>query len=197
MKKYALVPFALIASLTLAGCAVSEDKPATVKEQVDSPVLTEESPTEDVVTEEVAEEEPEEEAPALGDLVEVGNWDVKVNNVELNANAIIAKANPFNDKPKDQYVLVTYEATYTGTERVGDTMMDLTWSLTTTDSQVNDQAYSVTPADNQSWPTEARKGGTVKQQVLFDLPKNMVKGGILTVETYDDNFDTVYADFTI
>ena len=40
-------------------------------------------------------------------------------------------------------------------------------------------------------------GATVKQQVVFDLQADLFKGGILTVEAYDDNYDTVYADFDV
>lgn len=121
--------------------------------------------------------------------------DVKVTKVVLDAAAQIRAANSFNDRPKGQYVLVTYAATYTGPERTADIESDLTWSFTTADSQVNDQAYEVTQADDEKWPTEARSGGTVRGQTVFDLPTGLIEGGILTVEGYDEDFDTVYADF--
>ncbi len=199
-------------------CEATEDKPAAVKQEggSDSSSVTNDSATgdtdaattDDVVVEEaqdeadpiVEEEAAEDEAPTvatLGDLMSVGDWDVKITEVALDANAVIHKANMFNDKPKGQYVLVSYEATYNGAERTADTGFDLTWSFTTTDSQVSEQAYEVTPADNHSWPSEARTGGTVKGQVLFDLDPNLTKGGLLTVEAYDSNFDTVYADFMV
>ena len=55
----------------------------------------------------------------------------------------------------------------------------------------------MTPADNQEWPTQARKGGTIKGQTLFDLTPGTIKGGTVTVEGYDDSFETVFADFTV
>jgi hypothetical protein len=182
-------------SVLLGGCA-GEETAAPVVEEAESPAPVEDSSEEADDAEEAAEE-PETQTATLGDLVEVGNWNVKVTNVELNANQIIEQTNEFNDPPRHQYVLVTYEATFTGEERIGDLVMDLTWTFTTTDNQVNETTYQVTPADNEEWPQEARQGGTVKSQVLFDLPRNLTRGGILTVETYDENFDLVYADFAI
>jgi hypothetical protein len=129
--------------------------------------------------------------PELGDVVTVGDWDVEVTDFKLDATSEMRAANMFNDRARRQYVLVTYEATYTGRERTADAWMDLTWSFTTSDAQIHDTASGVTPADNQSWPTEARTGGTVRGQGVFDLSDKLIAGGILTVEGYDKNFDTI------
>lgn len=194
MKKI-LLALMLTLGLALTGCA-STETPATVTEKADGSKAAKKS-NDDVVQETSDEEEAAEETAQMGDTVSVGDWDVKVTTVELNGDPIIAKANMFNEKPKGRFVLVTYEATYNGAERMGDAWMDLTWSFTDTASKVHDEASQVTPADNQEWPTEARKGGTVKQQVVFDIKPNAIKGGILTVEGYDEGFDTVYADFIV
>lgn len=185
----AIVTFAL-------GCSTGE-KAAVVKEE------SSQSPDEITQESEAPQEEPEETenaAPAtaqLGDLVTVGDWDIKITDVTLDAAEQMRKANQFNDKPKGVYVLVTYEATYTGPERTADVWADLTWSFTTTDNQIHNPAGQVTPADTEEWPTEARRGGTVRSQEVFDLDKALVKGGLLTVEGYDESFETVYADFLI
>lgn len=192
MKKIAIVPVVLAAVLAVTGCEVPEEKAAEVKQSGDSAKVTKKDKGADAAA--------EAETPAtakIGDTVVVSDWEVKVTGVVMNANGVITQANMFNDKPKGQYVLVNYNATYTGDERIGDASMDLSWSFTDTANNVHDQAYQVTPADNQSWPTEARKGGTIKQQVLFDLKANAIKGGILTVEAMDANFDTVFADFIV
>lgn len=55
----------------------------------------------------------------------------------------------------------------------------------------------VTPADNEEWATAARTGGTVRGQEVWDLDPKLVKRGLLTVETYDADFNTVFADFAI
>ena len=195
---------ASVAFITLAGCGA--DKPAAVKEEAETPAVvveTEAAESTDPDPTESAEPEPEPEEttapsmPTLGDLVTIADWDVKVTKVVLDASAQMNAANMYNDKPKGQYVLVTYEATYTGAERTADTFADLTWTFTTSDNKVNDQSYAVTPADDEEWPTSARTGGTVNGQVSFDLPKSLIKGGILTAEGYDENFDVSYADFAV
>lgn len=192
--KKILLALLLALGLALTGCA-STDTPATVTEKADGSKAA--SKSNNVVKETDSEEETAEETAQLGDTVSVANWDVKVITVELNGDPLIAKANMFNEKPKGRFVLVTYEATYTGAERMGDAWMDLSWSFTDTASKVHDEASAVTPADNQEWATEARKGGTIKQQIVFDIKPDAIKGGILTVEGYDDAFDTVYADFIV
>lgn len=195
MKKIALVPVVLAAVLAVTGCT-PEETAAEVKESGSAAKVTEKDKKGGGAENASAEEESPATAK-IGDTVVVSDWEVKVTGVAMNANGTIQQANMFNDKAKGQYVLVNYTATYTGDQRMSDATMDLSWSFTDTANNVHDQAYQVTPADNQSWPTEARKGGTIKQQVLFDLKPNAIKGGILTVEAMDANFDTVYADFIV
>lgn len=179
---------ALVLVMT-GGCGVEE--PAAVVETADSPAgISSEGPADP------APETPEvPPTAAVGDTVSVGAWDVRVLDVALDANSAIAEANEFNETAAGRYLLVTYEATYTGPDRIGDSLIDLTWSFTTTDAQVNEQSYVVTPADDA--PTEARQGGTITGDVAFDLPPELVTGGTLTVESYDDDFDLVYADFRL
>ena len=204
MNRMSGIAAALLASVAftnLTGC--DADKPAAVKERAETPAVVVESEaaeSTDPDPTESTEPEPEETTapsmPTLGDLVTIADWDVKVTKVVLDAGAQMKAANMFNDKPKGQYVLVTYEATYTGAERTADAS-DLDWTFTTSDNRVNDQSYSVTPADDEEWATSARTGGTVDGQVCFDLPKNLIEGGILTAEGYDENFDMSYADFAL
>jgi len=187
------------------GTVACEEKPAEVSKKADhSQVVVEEptEPSEDVVVEEAPTEEVEEVEPAattavVGDTVEVGDWSVKVTEVALNANTAIHQANMYNDKPKGQFMLVSYEATYNGAERTADAESDLSWSITGSDNQVIDYASVVTPADDQEWPSEARKGGMVTGQVAFDINPAMLTGGILSVEGYTVDYDTVYADFAL
>lgn len=196
--------------LFASGCA-TEEKPAAVKDE--APAAVEESDTaeasaEDVVVDEETDAseaaDTESDSPAtaaVGDTVVVGGWDVKVTKVVLNANAQIEKANEFNEAPKHQYMLVRYDATYTGTERTADALWDLSWTFSTTDDQVYEDSSVVTPVDaagpNGMAVTEVRQGGTATVEVVFDVPPAAVAGGILSVEGYDEEFNTVYADFVI
>lgn len=209
---------ALIPVLALGMTACSEEKAAKVSKSADSnegispfgstgEADTEDSASDestDVVEGEGAESEEaeptEEPAPTtanIGDTVEVGDWSVKITESQLNANQILAAEDLYNNKPKGQYVLFTFEATYNGSERTASAGGDLSWSFTGSDQQIVDQSFVTTISDSESWPREARKGGTVKQQVAFDVTPNLIKGGILSVEGYDENYDTVFADFAI
>jgi len=190
----------------VVGLSACEEKPAEVSGKSDSskvvvdeatPVAEPEADT-DVVVEGGGEAEADlPETANLGDTVEVGDWSVKVTEVALNANAVLANRNYYNEKPKGQFVLVTYEATYTGPERTASARGDLSWTLTGNDSQILDTDWQTTPADDESWPDEARQGGTVRQQVMFDINPALLSGGILSVEGYDANYDVVYADFNL
>lgn len=140
----------------------------------------------------------EESAPAtdthpVGTTVEVGDWNVTVTKVVKNADAAINKAWSYNDKPKGQYVLVTYKATYVGDEREAN-VWDLSWSFTDAAQVTHSPASALTPAEDS--PTEARKGGSVTQDEVFDVPTEQIAGGLITVESYTDGLDKVYADFT-
>lgn len=211
MRKF-LSALAVTAAVVIAGTAC-EEKAAEVSHKADSdssvvkdeaaPATPEPEPivvddaADTVVDEPEPEVEPAETTAVVGDTVEVGDWSVTVTEVALNANEVIHRANQFNEQPKGQYVLVTYDATYQGGERTADAYMDLTWSLTGSDNKIHDEAYAVTPADNDEWPTEARKGGTVTVQVTFDVKPDVLTGAILSVEGYDANFDSTYADFAL
>lgn len=194
--KHAIIPtVVLVLGLGLTACTT--ETPAKVKSDSTPSTSVDSDGDGDVVVEEAeSTDEPEQpEVASLGDTMIVGDWEIKVVEVAKNANDVVHQSNMFNDKPKGQYVLVTYKATYTGDERTADIFSDLTWTMTTSDQQTHDQASEVTPADNEEWPTTARKGGTVKGQAVFDVQGNLIKGGLLSVEGYDDDYDTVYADF--
>lgn len=152
-------------------------------------------------TDESGEEETPTETPlepsALNTPASVGEWTITVTEVEKDATKTIKKANPYNEPAQEQYLLVTYTATYNGTERTADASSDLSWSLTGTDSVVLDPASQVTPNENQNVPTQVRTGGTVEVQVLFDADPSVVAGGLVTVETWTDSGDESYVDFQL
>lgn len=159
---------------------------------------------EDEATDVIEETEPTEDettpmaAPLnVGETGTVGDWEVSITEVNVNATDLLSKPRYYNDRPAGQYVLVTFEATYAGDERSGDVEFDLSWSMTPADQQVLQQAEAVTtPADDQSWPTEARAGGTVTGQAVFDVDPGLLNGALVTVEAYADG-DEEYVDFAL
>lgn len=153
---------------------------------------------EDVPTEPTeATTTPLAEPSAIGEQVTVGSWAVTVVEVDRDAARAIERANSYNDPAEEQFLLVTFEATYQGTERSADVTSELDWSVTTSAQQILEEDDQVTPADNESWPTEARPGGTLQGQAVFDVDPALLEGGLLTVETYDDEGNEVYVDFTL
>jgi hypothetical protein len=176
-----------------AACGGSGEEPAAVKQPAsESTIIDSSSPS---PTDETAPG-----AATLGDLVDVGAWDVRVTELTLNANDAVKAGDKNGYKPpRGQYVLVDYEATNTGNERTADPMADLHWTFTTTDQTIHEQEFvrTAAPAVMAGKPTSARKGGTIRYQALWDLPPDQIKGGILTVEGFDEDFQTVYADFVV
>jgi hypothetical protein len=120
----------------------------------------------------------------VGDTVTMGDWDVTVTKVVKNADGIIRDANQFNDPAEGQYVLVTIEGTYNGSERKGDFDWDIDTYFVGADNVIYDEDSEVTPADVEDWPLEARNGATVKMQEVYDVASGQVKGGILGVENF-------------
>jgi hypothetical protein len=147
--------------------------------------------------------EPEEEtsAPpaeptALGAPATLGPWTITVTDVDEDAGPEIKKANQFNEPARHQYLLVTFTATYNGTERTADADFDLNWTLTGNDAVVLEPASVVTAYENRSEPTEVRTGGTVEWQVPFDADPAVVSGGLLTVTSWTGEADE-YVDFQL
>jgi hypothetical protein len=109
------------------------------------------------------------EAPEAPEAVTLAGWDVSVVDVNMDAGAAMMAANEFNDPAEGTYVLVTIEGTCSG-EGTGDLWFDLTFDALDTTGVIHSEAMGVTPADHEGWPTEARAGGTVQYQILFDVP---------------------------
>jgi len=145
-----------------------------------------------------ATDEPSQEIQTsfkVGDTAKVGDWEVTVTKVTKPTTKQVKAWNEFNEKAKYQYVLAYYTAKYVGTERTADVNSSLTWKFGGSDGQVYEQAFIVTRSDGDNAPTEARPGGKLKLDVAFDVPIKAIKGGVITVEGYDANFETTYADF--
>lgn len=131
----------------------------------------------------------------VGDTALIGDWEVTVTKVTQPTTKQVKAWNQFNDAAKGQFVMANYTAKYVGSERTADVNSSLTWKFGGSDAQVYDSAYVVTSSDGNDAPTEARSGGSLKLDVIFDVPVAAVKGGVITVEGYDEDFDQKYADF--
>ena len=108
----------------------------------------------------------------VGDTAKIGEWEVSVTKI----------GRAVQQECRDR-------------SRTADVGFSLTWKFGGSDAQVYDQAFIVTSSDGNAAPTEARPGGSLKLEVIFDVPVGAVKGGVITVEGYDESFDMQYADF--
>lgn len=178
----------------LASVSLSTPTPTPFPNPTEEPVATPEPAAEPTPSQDSIIEPEPSGLGKVGETYVLDNWTVTVTAINKNADAIIAEANMFNDPAEGQWVLVTYKATYTGTERTADAFWDLTWSFTDTAQVVHDEGSAVTPKDNAEAPSETRKGGTVTGDLVFDIPHGKVIGGILSVE---ELFGDTYAEYEV
>jgi hypothetical protein len=133
--------------------------------------------------------ETEEETVALGTPAQVGDYEVIVDAVELDANATVAAANDWNEPPTGQYVITQLTVTYTGVEE-GMPGFDLTAVFHGTDArQYSDsECAAVLPDDAMDSPT-LNSGGSDTFQFCMDVPPAAIPGGQLSIEptlSFDD-----------
>ncbi len=195
----------LLSALVVAGCgdASGADQepaaPVTVTETATvsaSPEPTQSAPEEPETS--AASEDPD--TPQIGDVVTATpDWQVKVVDINFDADAEIAEINMLGDRadPDGRFVLVTYEATYTGNEERATLFLSLDAEWITADQRILSEydADAITPADFESWPEYVRPGGTLKAQAVFDVDPDQVSGSLLSF--VDDDDSTIRVDFAI
>lgn len=192
MKRIATIT-ATVGSLGLALVLLAACAPATPAAHVDTPTTSAPQVSDTPSDTPVADPSPTAGAFKVGQSADLGDWTVTVTKVTKVSTKTAKKWNPFNDAAKGVYVLVDFTAKYTGTERDQD-LMFLTWTYAGTDKVNYDSASVVTPADEASWPTSVRPGGSAKGQEIFDVPVAAVTGGAVSVTTM---LGDSYADFTV
>lgn len=186
-----LVAFALV---TIGvGCASSADgtgatvvttgTPKASTEGVGAPQAT--ATTEALPTTEATTLGTRENPLPLGTTAKVGDWEVTVAKVTLNANEVVAKANEFNKPPVDgsQYVLVGLSGKYVG-EKSGTFWVDMMEKFlggagNTFDS--GGETFAV-PPDPMSDAGETFPGASVSGNIIFEVPTDQIEGAALIVE---------------
>jgi len=132
----------------------------------------------------------------LGVPAQVGDYQVSVDSVLLDGNAIVAGANDFNEPPAGQYVIVQLTATYTGSEE-GMPAFDLSAVFHGSDARQYSDAdcSAILPDDAINAPT-LNSGGSDTFQFCMDVPPAAIAGGQLSVEptiSFDDDARVFYA----
>lgn len=129
------------------------------------------------------------ETVPLGVPAQVGDYQVSVDSVLLDANAVVAGANSFNEPPAGQYVIVQLTATYLGTEE-GTPGWDLSAIIHGSDArQYSDsECGAVLPDSGMDAPT-LNSGGSDTFQFCMDVPPAALPGAQLSIEptmSFDD-----------
>ncbi|SDO72346.1 DUF4190 domain-containing protein [Geodermatophilus sp. DSM 45219] len=139
---------------------------------------------------------PAAEVVPLGTPARVGDYEVTVDSVELDANASVAAANEFNEAPAGQYVVTQLTVTYTGTEE-GMPGWDLSAVFHGSDArQYSDAECMAVLADDALDAPTLNPGGTDTFQFCMDVPAQAIAGGQLSVEptvSFDSDERVFYA----
>lgn len=125
----------------------------------------------------------------VGEAITIGEYSVNVSSVNLNADAAISKANPYNDKAEGQYVLVDLSVVYNGDEE-GDAWIDLQAELVGADSRIYSTTTSMAmPAKPAMDVPTLTNGGKGVYQVVFDVPEKALSDAKIRVTeslSFDD-----------
>lgn len=106
---------------------------------------------------------------AIGDVAQVGDYEVSVTGLDLEGDAAIAAANAFNEPPTGRYVLATLAVTYVGDDE-GTPWVDLSTTFVGSDARHYDETscMAVVPNEGFDLPT-LTSGGQATFDVCFDV----------------------------
>lgn len=121
------------------------------------------------------------QALGLGQSAGIGEYTVSVDAVNLEADKEIAAANPFNEKPEGQYVLVDLTTEFNGAEE-GDPWIDLTVELVGSDSRIYSTTSSMAVTEHPATDVPTlTAGGEGSYQLAFDVPAAAVEDAKIRV----------------
>lgn len=130
----------------------------------------------------------------IGTTITMGDWELSVTDVNLDAAEEIQAENEFNDPPADgrQFVMWEIEATYTGDDS-GEPWLDFSWGVVgsagnTFDGGGMEDYCGVIPNDIME-AGETFPGGTVTGNVCYSVPSDQVDGSTIRIEesfSFDD-----------
>ncbi len=132
----------------------------------------------------------------LGAAAKIGDWEVKIVDVNKDAADIVAAENMFNDAPAEgrSFVIWSIEATYTGSES-GTAWIDLSWKLVGSAGNSFggfDDSCGVIP-DDLFEKGETFAGGVVSGNVCVSAETAQLDGGTILVEELFGGSRTFFA----
>ena len=134
---------------------------------------------------------------ALGATARIGDWEVTITDVDLDATAVVLEENQFNDGPADgrSFVLWSIEAIYNGDDS-GTAWVDLNWKVVGSAGNSfgsgMDDSCGVIPDDlfNKG---ETFPGGLVTGNVCVSAETEQLDGGTILVEELFGGSRTFFA----
>lgn len=189
----------VVTALALVGCGDTEEptSPAVAPSAAPEPA---DEPVEEEVADESVEESEEEaeagtrEAPLpLGERVQLGDYEVAVAAVNLDATDVVMDANEFNEPPAEgsTFVLVTLAGTFLGEENSeGMPGWELRATIVGNDAKqyTDSDSFAVPPNPLIESPT-LEAGGEFEGNFVIELPTDALEGAALFVEpvlSFDD-----------
>jgi hypothetical protein len=134
------------------------------------------------------------EALPLGEAAEIGDYSVRLIEVDADALDAVLAANEFNDPPGNgRYVVFTFEATYLGDEE-GSPGIDLTTVFSGGDA-VQYRSSDCLASLGGTFGLTLENGGSGTVTDCFDVPAEAVDGGAIFIEAFfgfGDDADRTY-----
>lgn len=133
----------------------------------------------------------------FGAVAKIGDWEVKILDINKDAADIVAAENMFNDAPAEgrSFVIWSIEATYTGSES-GTAWIDLSWKLVGAAGNSFgggfDDTCGVIP-DDLFEKGETFAGGVVTGNVCVSAETSQLDGGTILVEELFGGSRTFFA----
>ena len=134
---------------------------------------------------------------AIGATARIGDWEVTITDVDLDATEVVLEENQFNDGPADgrSFVLWSIEATYNGDDS-GTAWIDLNWKVVgaagNSFGSGMDDSCGVVPDDLFS-KGETFPGGVVTGNVCVSAETDQLDGGTILVEELFGGSRTFFA----
>tara|TARA_R110002051_G_scaffold314728_1_gene392131 strand:+ start:3639 stop:4478 length:840 start_codon:yes stop_codon:yes gene_type:complete len=179
----ALITAIIVSTATIAGGvasvvdeaepqALTQEEPEAAPEQVEAPV----------------EEGTRANPAAAGSAIEISDnsgpiWQIQLGEATLDAGAVVAAENQFND-PADagfQYIMVPVTYTYVGTES-GTPWLDVTLEFVSAAGTTHTNAYVVIP-DDYTDINEMYNGASATGNVVIMAPSTDIEQGTFTIST--------------
>lgn len=191
LTRSAAMSAALIASLGLSACFMPPSPAAAPSGDTAPSAEVEEAavepPTAEPAASSEAAEPPAEQGTRdnpwrAGDQLVTDEWELVVGATNLDANAIVAEGNMFNDPPEAgfQYIQVPLSVTYVGDESASTMEIQVAYVAASGETYEAWDASVAVPDDNQM--QELYSGGTASFNEYLMVPSEGIADGLLRVE---------------